>query len=309
MSAFVLSTPDEVMGCLERPSKMADTAAGPVEYADAGEGSPVLCVHGGPGGYDQGLLVGEVFRKNGFRVIAPSRPGYLGTPLATGADLPGQADALAALLDKLGLDRVSVVGVSAAGGAVYELAGRHPDRVSALIPVDCVSMAYTPPVSDLEQKIFVSPLGLKLTVLLGDYLTKSAVQGMVATESTLSREQVAERVRHITSDPLKLAYFKAMMHAIGDHGARRVAGARNDVDRLGAITALPLSDIRCPTLVIHGDADNDVPPEHAKLAFEAIPEAEMLWIEEGSHFAFWLADGAQQAREKAVAWLREKAAA
>ena len=200
---------------------------------------------------------------------------------------------MAALLDHLGLDQVAVVGVSAGGGTVYETAARHADRVAALIPVDCVARAYQPPVTDLELKVFVSPLGLRLTALLGDYLTKSAVKGMIATESTLDKKLVAERVKHITSDPLKLAYFKAMMHTLGDNAVMRVPGAKNDVEKLGAVTALPLADIRCPTLVIHGDADNDVHPDHTKLAAETIPGAEMVWIEKGSHFGFWLADEAQ----------------
>ena len=60
----------------------ADTSLGPVEYVEAGGGPPVLFVHGSPGGSDQGALMGGFLAKAGFRVIAPSRPGYLDTPLS-----------------------------------------------------------------------------------------------------------------------------------------------------------------------------------------------------------------------------------
>jgi hypothetical protein len=40
-------------------STMAETASGSVEYTDAGEGIPVLFVHGSPGGCDQGAVMGS----------------------------------------------------------------------------------------------------------------------------------------------------------------------------------------------------------------------------------------------------------
>ena len=62
-------------------AEMVATALGPVEVARAGEGPPVLVVHGMPGGSDQALAMGRSLVDAGFGVIAPSRPGYLGTPL------------------------------------------------------------------------------------------------------------------------------------------------------------------------------------------------------------------------------------
>lgn len=115
MNSFVSARPQDYQSCLSFPSLVVDTAVGPIGYAEKGQGPALLVVHGGPGGYDQGLAIGECFGLNGFRVIAVSRPGYLGTPLASGNSLQGQADALAALVDALGLARVPVVAASAGG--------------------------------------------------------------------------------------------------------------------------------------------------------------------------------------------------
>ena len=90
--------PEDLRACLSHPSATIATASGPVEYADRGDGEPLLAVHGTLGGCDQGLVASEFFRVNGFRIIAPSRPGYLGTPLTTGRTPAEQADALAALM-------------------------------------------------------------------------------------------------------------------------------------------------------------------------------------------------------------------
>ncbi len=60
----------------------------------------VLSVHGTPGGYDQRLGM------DGFRILAPSRPGYLRTPIDAGRTPREQADVYAALLDALSIDEV-----------------------------------------------------------------------------------------------------------------------------------------------------------------------------------------------------------
>ncbi len=129
---------EDFRGCLAETPRTVSTASGPIEYADRGRGEPVLSVHGTFGGWDQGLVAAEFLRVNGYRIIAPSRPGYLGTPLSTGQTFTQQGDAMAALLDALGIDRIIVLAVSGGGPAGYELAARHADRVSRLVQVDGV---------------------------------------------------------------------------------------------------------------------------------------------------------------------------
>ena len=68
---------------------VVDTPSGPVAFREEGEGPPVLFVHGSPGGSDQGMLMARFLAEAGFRVIAPSRPGYLATPLARTTGAPG----------------------------------------------------------------------------------------------------------------------------------------------------------------------------------------------------------------------------
>jgi 2-hydroxy-6-oxonona-2,4-dienedioate hydrolase len=80
-------------------SRMLETASGPIEYAEVGEGRPVLVIHGAGGGYDQGLDLAAGLVRYGFRVIAVSRFGYLRTPLPKDASPAAQADAHAAVLD------------------------------------------------------------------------------------------------------------------------------------------------------------------------------------------------------------------
>ncbi len=115
---------------------------GGTEFAESGDGPAVLAIHGAGGGFDQGLFVARGFLGNGFRLIAPSRFGYLGTELPEDASPEAQADAYAELLDGLKLERVPVVAVSAGAPSAMQFALRHPERCSALVLI--VPLAYPP---------------------------------------------------------------------------------------------------------------------------------------------------------------------
>jgi pimeloyl-ACP methyl ester carboxylesterase len=93
---------------------MIETACGPIQYTEFGDGAPMLIVHGAGGGYDQGEYFAKLIGGN-YRWIAPSRFGFLDTPVPDDANSSLQADAYACLLDELGIDRVGVVGVSMGG--------------------------------------------------------------------------------------------------------------------------------------------------------------------------------------------------
>src|SRR6476469_6919 len=116
-------------------SKLVNTPCGLIEYADAGAGTPILVIHGAGGGFDQGLEFARPLVDAGFRVIAPSRFGYLRTPLPQDASPMAQADAHASLLDALQLEKVAVLGVSAGAPSAMQLCLRHPTRCTALVLV------------------------------------------------------------------------------------------------------------------------------------------------------------------------------
>ena len=68
-------------GRIASGSRLIETRCGPIEYAEAGKGRPVLIVHGAGGGFDQGIAFGADLARRGLRTIAMSRFGYLRTPM------------------------------------------------------------------------------------------------------------------------------------------------------------------------------------------------------------------------------------
>lgn len=107
------------------------TRFGTVEYAERGSGEPLLVIHGFFGGCDEALLSLRGLTA-GRRVIAPSRFGYLGSSMPADATVAAQADAFAALLDGLSIDRLDVAAISSGATSAFRFALRHPDRVKHL---------------------------------------------------------------------------------------------------------------------------------------------------------------------------------
>ena len=305
LSDHQILTAEELRACLAHPSLTIETACGPVEYAVRGEGPVVLVAHGGPGGYDQGLVLGELFRKNGFKVIAPSRPGYLGTPLQVGKTAAEQGDFMAALLDALHIPGTIMVGVSGGGPASYQLAQRHPEKVKALLVIDGISMNYAKveDISRIEEWMYLSRPGQWLMGYFFKHFPASVVRSFLQTESTLEKHDLGKRVKEIVGDKNKFAVIDVMFKTMSDRFEERKAGAENDVALGSAIDKLPLDKIDAATLIIHADADNDVPPRDALYAHEAIAQAQLLWIDKASHVGFWLAEDAYKVQKYALDWL------
>lgn len=113
-------------------ANIVDLSYGKMTYLDKGEGEVILSVHGIFGGYDQEYDTCKDF-KDGYRVIAPSRFGYLKSDIKGGGTPKEQAAAFVELLDKLGIDKVYVLATSAGGSVGIRFAIDYPERTKGLI--------------------------------------------------------------------------------------------------------------------------------------------------------------------------------
>jgi pimeloyl-ACP methyl ester carboxylesterase len=112
-----------------------EASDGPLEVrvAEAGEGPPLLLLHGWPQHHEiwRGValpLAGD------FRLLMPDLRGFGATAVPAGGFNPAQfAEDAVALLDALGIERAGVIGHDWGGFAAYLIGLRHPDRVSGLV--------------------------------------------------------------------------------------------------------------------------------------------------------------------------------
>jgi pimeloyl-ACP methyl ester carboxylesterase len=284
-------------------STVVRTSRGPIEYAVVGAGSPVLVLHGTPGGIDAAQLMARFLPKDAFAAVLVSRPGYMDTPLGASPSIDGEADLLAALLDELGIESAGVHCWSGGGPSAYRLAVRYPERVRSLVAFAAVSQAYpTPKLKFVDRLLLQTRPGNRLLSYLAAKQPEQFVTGVLASEGFLSRKLLKERVAHVMAHPDKRD-FVVGLGLTAEQTAERRIGYDNDIREFGDITTLELERISAPTLVIHGTADSDVPFSHGEFAAGRIPGAELLALETGTHLAFYTHPESAEAQRRAVSLL------
>lgn len=260
-------------------SQIVETPCGPIEYAVAGDGPPVLVVHGAGGGYDQGLEFAKELIQIGFRVIAMSRFGYLRTPLPTDASAAAQADAPACLLDALNIRRAAVIGASAGAPSSMQFALRNPERTAALVLL--VPAVYVPrPAGPPPMQ---TPAGTEFlfdTALQSDFLfwaatwlaRQTVIQAILATppavvESASSDERT--RVAQVLDHILPVS-------------SRRL-GLLNDAAVTSTLPRYDLERIDVPTLIMSMADDLFRTLDGARYSAEHIPRARFIGYPSGGH--------------------------
>ena len=282
-------------------SRVVETSSGPVEYIDRGQGEPVLFVHGSPGGCDQGALMGAFLEPQGFRVIALSRPGYLGTPSAEAVKTPDQqAELELELMDSLGCKRFGVMCWSGGGPSSYRLAVKHPERMTALVVLAGVSKKYdfANGINGLEYSLLTGGLGTWLFKEMVQHAPKQVVEMSVTDEADLTKEQAKELSEHIWNDDQKRDFVLALSGTISG----RKAGLENDREQFPKIGDLELEQVGVPTLLVHGTADGDVRPEQTQNAAERIPNADVIRVENGTHLCVWADPASDDVQERIAAF-------
>lgn len=283
-------------------SRILKTDQGSVEFAVSGSGPTLLVVHGRPGGYDQAMLLGAIYQRAGFQVVGFSRPGYLQTPLESGQSVAEQAELAEKLLDGLGLSAVGIVATSAGAPLAYQLALAHPERVRTLLVIDGVCKQYPAPTTSFEQHIFMSGPGQAALNWMYRHHPERLVRNLLSKESTMSREAAEELSERVIADPYKFEFVRGMLKTISPVKARE-AGFENDL-QLKDLAPMPLAGIQCPALIVQARDDDDVTPDQAEYAAANIPNAELYWIESGSHLAYWIGDDAEKSQAHSIDFLR-----
>lgn len=268
-------------------STVIDSPWGPIEYADVGSGPPVLMIHGSGGGFDQGLAFSAPLARQGVRVIAPSRFGYLRSTMPEAATVEMQADALDWLIGELGIDEAVIVGGSAGALSATQLALRHPERCRGLVLV--VPALYAPdrlPGANAApdagtQRMINAVLGSNLLFWAGvraapDFMTRM----VLATDpATVRAASDSERRR-----------AEAMMFHILPVSDRK-EGLLMDSATAGAPPSWPVERIVCPTLVVGARGDLYETDKAAVDVAARIPEARLVMFPDGGHL--WIGHDAE----------------
>lgn len=260
---------------MDAESRVVTTPHGQVEYAAWGHGPAVLVLHGAGGGYDQGRSIARAFGGDGYRWIAVSRFGYLRSALPADPSTPAQADALADLLDALGVDRAAILAMSGGVPPALQFALRHPARTTALALLS--SAPYTP-LTAAEQRLPV-PAWLYQALFASDLpywaLARIARPALEAIFDVKPAARAATSAR-------ERAFVDEMVDGFLPV-AGRTDGLRNESAAIDPHTRYALDTIAAPTLVVHARDDGINPFAFGEHTAAGIPGAEFMAVPAGGH--------------------------
>jgi pimeloyl-ACP methyl ester carboxylesterase len=227
---------------------------GPVELAVAeyGSGRPFLLLHGGAGQQSVAGFAELLATTRQVRVITPTHPGFAGTPRPEALDsVAGLARLYVALLDRLDVEDVTVVGNSIGGWIAAEMALLHSRRVSSVVIVDGVGIEVEGhPVADF----------FSLTL---DQVAQFSYYDPVRFKIDPSTMPEAQRAA-MAGNRASLATFSGP--SMGDPSLRA---------RLGEVSV--------PVLVVWGEADRIADPDFGRAYAAAIPGAAFTLLTQTGH--------------------------
>lgn len=243
-------------------------------YQDVGAGRPVVLIHGWPASHAMWQYQSAELPKHGIRAIAYDRRGFGHSSKPwEGYDYDTLADDLKGLLDGLDLQDVTLVGFSMGGGEVARYMGRHGGaRVAKVVFVGSVT-PYLMKAGDNPEGVDQSVFRQMLEGLNKDWPDFLATFGKQFFNVGMLRHPVSQAtldwMQHLTLQ----ASLKATLDCVHSFAE---TDFRND-----------FAGIAVPALVIHGDADQIVPPEaSANRTVELLRSVHYKVYEGGPHGLF-----------------------
>jgi pimeloyl-ACP methyl ester carboxylesterase len=258
----------------EATSRTIETPSGTLHYHEAGDGPPLVLLHGsGPGVSGWANFRGNlpIFAEH-FRTLVLDLPGFGTSYSCEQSPLAAAPQAVLDFLDAMALESVSIVGNSMGGNVAAGVAAKHSDRVSRLVTIGGVGLAlFSPTPSE----------GIKLLVQFVEDPTRERLvtwmESMVYDPAILTEEFIELRWK-VASAPEALADVRRMFNAKVLTAMRgRSGNVADQVATLGAIKA--------PTLITWGRDDRVTPMDSVLVPMRLIRRCEVHVFYDCGHWA------------------------
>ena len=269
--ALFLWTPDEDRASLEakylaKPSDLVDVAGMRLDVRDSGprDAPAVILLHG----FGSSLLTWEAWVPElavRHRVVRIDLPGSgLSDPDPTGDYTDARSMVvLIALMDRLGIERATIVGNSMGGRIAWTFAAAHPERVDKLVLVS--PDGFESPGFEYGRAPKVGVTAQAMRFVLPKQLVKMSLAPAYADQAALTDERLDRYYDLLRAPGARTAMIARMEQSI----------RFDPVDRLRSIGA--------PTLLLWGEQDHVIPFSNAADYVKAMPRAELVALPNVGH--------------------------
>ncbi|MDH3974132.1 MAG: alpha/beta hydrolase [Deltaproteobacteria bacterium] len=233
-------------------------------YEDEGEGRAIVLIHGFPLCRKMWKAQADFLVDHGYRVVTPDLRGFGESEApAGGYGMFQLASDVAALLDFLEIDSAVVGGMSMGGYVLHSLLDHFPEKVAAAIFI-------------VTRSVGDSPEGKKVRTSFA----RSAVNGDVKAVADYF-EPALFCARTLEENPQRVRMVRKWMENTSPLSmAGALIGMRERKDYLSQ-----LRTFNVPSLVIGGELDSCISPDHARETAKGLPEVDLEIISGVGHMA------------------------
>ena len=231
-------------------------------YSDAGQGTPLLLVHGFP--LNRQLWQPQLEGLSSVaRVIAPDLRGHGGSQAVPGPySMDLFADDLNLFLDALGIrEKIVLCGLSMGGYVVFAFCRKYAHRLRGLILTATRAAADAPAGRAGRDQMMAMAYEKGVAAISDSMLPK-----LLAPQTYPARPNQVEQVRSITLDV-------SLEGVLGDLAALK--------DRPDSTPTLAQIDV--PTLILHGADDQIIPLSEAQAMHAGIRASKLVVVSDAGH--------------------------
>lgn len=282
---------------MKRHLGLITTDFGFLEYSIMGKGEPILVMHGGHSNCDEEFGYNPLI-KQGYSLLTPSRAGYGKTSKVIGRNLDTACRAYRQLLERLRIDQVHVLAISAGGPSGIRFCSMYPELVKTLTFQSAVTKEWLT-TKEREYKaamILFRPEIEKFTWKLLRRISKIAPKlSFKYMSSSFSKLSYSEIIKMIQTNDINK--FVQMIHR-----QRSGEGFLIDLSQTSEVQPVELEKISCPTLILHCFHDAAVPIEHALHAHRLIKGSQLIIVDTWGHL-IWLGEGSEEVNQRVIEFL------
>jgi pimeloyl-ACP methyl ester carboxylesterase len=273
----------ETASALEVKDRQVTVDGLKLHYLDAGDGYPVLLLHGASLGSSADVFYDNLsdLARNGFHAISFDQPGFGTSDNPQDYSVGFRRGMILKFMDALGLKRAALVGHSQSGKLAFILAEKHPDRISHVIVLGTGSLLpKLPDTGNAKEELSTEGReGSQTNPTLDD--TRHLLEGNLYHTELITEESLERRHRHSTGKN-----FDAFLERGKPEWKKAKEGGGNKAtfwDRIAASTV--------PVRMLYGLQDRGNAAERVALLKSKQPEIDVHLLDECKHLIPWDAPG------------------